>query len=348
MTARFDDPTLVKEYTPLLVLYPEIGATPGSGSRVRNPDYPDDAPIQYDYHPRDIRIVLEHSSFHSRFRLRRGKTRGWEEMLRRMERGRYEKDLDLVPGVASDDRDGFWEAYASISKDGEEFQRNCYARTVEGRGINSDRILVQYWYAYFYNDFWNTHEMDWETVMIIFKLSDQGPRPTVCAYSAHMGGHWLPWSEVQKVNDELQLAEDGTHPIAYVANGSHANYFHGSAMYLTAPPLVDMAAKLLKKSRRLVDYTTSLTNEHQHLVEARLIPPGEMGDWTGEWRWLNQKGRWGSPGKFLDLEFGDAAPVGPPQTGDRWEFPFHWVVSCTRAPSQEESLVPTRVEPRES
>jgi hypothetical protein len=147
------------------------------------------------------------------------------------------------------------------------------------------------------------------------------------------------------VSSELEPATDGTHPVAYVASGSHANYFYGAAMYVTAPPLVSMAAKLLKKNRRLVGYTASWRDGDRHLVEARPIP-SDRDAWTGDWRWLNQQGRWGSPGQFLDLEFGDSGPMGPPQGGDRWDFPFRWVdTSCTRAPSREEALVPTRVEP---
>jgi hypothetical protein len=186
MTPPMDETTLVELYTPLLVLYPEI---PAGSVRVRNPDYPHAAPIEYDYHPRDIRIVLEQSSFHVRFGLGKGRARGWSEMLNRMARVRYRMNLDLLPGVAPEDREAFWTAYAAIPKDREEFRRACYARVVPGKAINGDRVLVQYWYPYFYNDFWNTHEMDWETVMIVLKLTDGGPRPTVCAYSAHLGGH---------------------------------------------------------------------------------------------------------------------------------------------------------------
>lgn len=261
-------------------------------------------------------------------------------MLDKMEGERYENDLDLLPGVPPDDRDAFWKAYAAVPKGQEEYRRTCYARVVKGRGPDRDRLVVQYWYAYFYNDFWNTHEMDWETIMIIFKLTDGIPRPTVCAYSAHMGGHWLPWPQVEKAQG------GGTHPVAYVANGSHANYFYGPAMYPTAPPLAAMAADLVKKNRRLVDYTTSLEEDTKHLVEAKLIPPQADGDWVGDWRWLNQHGKWGSSGKWYDLEFGDSGPHGPPQAGDRWDFPLRWIdTSCTRAPSREEALLPSRIEP---
>ncbi len=346
MAMPFDEAALVKEYTPLVMLYPEI---PEGSIRERNPNYPHESPLLYDYHPRDIRIVLEHSSLHYRFRPWKGRTYSWEKMLDQMERANYQKNLDLLPGVALDDREAFWKAYAAISKDKEHYQRACYARVVMGSGINSDRILLQYWYAYFYNDFWNTHEMDWETVMIVFKLANNSPRPTVCAYSAHFGGHWLPWSEVEKANAELKPEVGSTHPIVYVANGSHANYFYGPAQYKTAPELVTLAAMHLKKKKRgLVDYTTSFEEGRCYLVEAKLIPPADGDRWTGDWRWLNQQGRWGSPGDW-DLEFGDSGPYGPPQGGDRWDYPFRWIDTyCTRAPSRAASLVPTRLEPEEA
>ncbi|MCH8988056.1 MAG: hypothetical protein IIA92_04535 [Chloroflexi bacterium] len=266
-------------------------------------------------------------------------------MLDRMQRKDYGKDLDVLPGTQPNNRDAFWSAYAAIPKDRQEFGRSCYARVISGKRANQDQIVAQYWYAYFYNDFWNTHEMDWETVMIVFKLTEEGPKPTVCAYSAHMGGHWLPWPQVKKAGDDLEVEDNGTHPVVYVANGSHANYFYGPAMYPTAPPLAAMAADLLKSNRRLVDYTTSWEEGARHLVQAKIIPPDDV-NWTDDWRWLNQKGRWGSPGKWFDLEFGDSGPHGPSQAGDRWEFPFRWIdTHCTRAPSQEESLVPTQIEP---
>ncbi len=344
MTMPFDKDTLVKKYTPVLVLYPEI---PEGSTRVRNPDYPHVAPLDHDYHPRDIRMVLEHSSLHRRLRPWNGKACDWQKMLDRMEKTDYKKDIDVLPGVGVDDREAFWKTYAGIPKGKAHYERACYARVVMGSGVSYDRIVVQYWYAYFYNDFFNTHEMDWEPVMIVFKLTDDGPRPTTCAYAGHFGGHWLPWPEVEKANEELKQSKDGTHPVVYVANGSHANHYYGGALYMTAPPLVGLVVKLLNTKRRLVDYTISWEDGDHHLVEAKLIPPAEKGRWTGDWRWLNQKGRWGSPGKW-DLKFGDAGIPGPSQGGDWWDHPFRWIdTSCTRAPSHDESRLPTRIEPQE-
>ena len=338
MTLPFDVAELVDRYNPQLVLYPEI---PEGKSRdeCKNPDYPDESPLLYDYHPRDIKMVLEHSSFHLRFRFGKGVTRGWRDMLDRMERAGYGKNLDLLPGVQSDDRESFWRTYGDMQQRDEKYPRACYARVVRGARRNEDRVLVQYWYAYFYNDFWNTHEMDWETVMIVFKLTSDGPAPTVCACSAHFKGSWLPWSGVDK-------ADNGTQPLIYVANGSHANYFYGPSKYLTIPEQVNAAARALNKaSRGLADFTTSREEGSMPLVEARLIPDRPNGSWRADWRWLNQEGLWGSPGEW-DLEFGDAGPKGPPQGGDRWDRPFRWINNtCVRAPSREEAQVPTLLEP---
>ena len=334
MPIFINEAAVVEQYAPLMVLYPEI---PQGSTRKRNENYPFESPLAKDYHPRDIRMVLEHSVFYEHCE---EKPVGWSRRLDLMEGVGYEKDLDIVPVLEAGDKEGFWSKYAEIPKDRKEFQKACYARVIQGRSTHHDRILVQYWYPYFYNDFWNTHEMDWEVVMIIFKETKSGPQPIVCACSAHHGGHWLAWPDVEKANDRKEPLPYGTHPIVYVANGSHANYFYGSGLYATAPPLIRMAVEFGRNSRPLVDYTTSLEDGERCLVEARLIPPAEEGLWSGDWRWLNQNGLWGSPGKFLDLEFGDSGPHGPPQSGDRWDYPFRWVdTACQRAPSREESRI---------
>ena len=174
--------------------------------------------------------------------------------------------------------------------------------------------------------------------MIVFRKTDGDHVPTICACSAHHKGSWLRWADVEKVGE-------GSQPIIYVANGSHANYFYGPGLYPTAPPLARMAIDLLKKPGKLIDYTMSWEKGDRRLVEAKVIPSSPA-NWTGEWRWLNQQGRWGSKGKWLDFEFGDSAPVGPPQGGSRWDTPFSWIdTNCTRAPSEDESRVPSRIEP---
>ena len=341
MNDSFDKAELVRRYTPQLVLYPEIpfGKT---RKESENLNYPDESPFLHDYHPRDIRMVLANSGFHARFRFwRRGKSKSWRKMLDRMEGKKYKRDLDILPGVGLDNRERFWDEYARIIQgDNQDYRRACYARVVEGPRVNDDRLLVQYWYPCFYNDFWNAHEMDWECAMVVFKRTDGDPGPTVCAYSAHHKGSWLQWKKVEKA--------EGTHPIVYVAHGSHAGYFYGHRKYVTAPDVVANAAKALNKEHRgLGDFTTLRDDVTTPAIEAQVIPDREKGTWTGDWRWLNQKGRWGSPGDW-DFEFGDSGPVGPPYQGIKWDQPFRWINdSCERAPDPGEGQVPTLLEPGE-
>lgn len=97
------------------------------------------------------------------------------------------------------------------------------------RGPYAARLdaLAQYWFFYPYNE-WRTpvfagelvqrHEADWEAVTIGF---DAERRPLFVADSAHCGGSWEPWAEVEA---STRLAGPRTHPLVAVARGSHANY----------------------------------------------------------------------------------------------------------------------------
>jgi hypothetical protein len=96
---------------------------------------------------------------------------------------------------------------------------------VYGRVLHeSDRIVLQYWYFY-YDDvysypfappgsLWQAHEGDWEVVNVVLSAEEQ---PLLVAYSQHCLGQQRQWGTTNRL--------DGTHPVVYVALGSHANYF---------------------------------------------------------------------------------------------------------------------------
>jgi hypothetical protein len=100
------------------------------------------------------------------------------------------------------------------------------------------RIVLQYWLFYYDNPlilpptpvgtFWQSHESDWEVVNVILG-TDGGPLEA--AYSQHCSGERRAWSEVRK------WPAGSTHPIAYVALGSHANFFQPGAGPLGAVPI---------------------------------------------------------------------------------------------------------------
>jgi len=115
------------------------------------------------------------------------------------------------------------------------YQPTIYYRIVENdyyeTDINIDQfslsekqecITIQFWFFYIFNDFINIHEGDWELVECIWngddiqEIIDSGKEPDYVSFSQH---HWvetLSWNAVEK--------KDSTHPVVYVALGSHANY----------------------------------------------------------------------------------------------------------------------------
>jgi hypothetical protein len=80
------------------------------------------------------------------------------------------------------------------------------------RQAATGRVAIEYWFQYLYNDFYDKHEADWEGVTVFL----HGTSPIGVGYSAHQGRRWSAWAS--------QSAKNGTHPIVYVAKGSHANY----------------------------------------------------------------------------------------------------------------------------
>jgi hypothetical protein len=113
---------------------------------------------------------------------------------------------------------------------------SCYANAwstgsggdaVYGRVARTDdRIVLQYWLFYYDNPlllpptpvgtFGQSHEGDWELVNVVL---DQNEQPLEAAYSQHCTGERMPWADVEK------SPAASTHPVVYVALGSHANYF---------------------------------------------------------------------------------------------------------------------------
>jgi hypothetical protein len=82
------------------------------------------------------------------------------------------------------------------------------------------RYLVRYWLFYSFDDWrsrgerlWQAHEGDWENIAVAL---DADAKAIFAAYSQHCAGAVRAWSKVTRSQ---------THPVDYVALGSHANYF---------------------------------------------------------------------------------------------------------------------------
>jgi hypothetical protein len=91
-----------------------------------------------------------------------------------------------------------------------------------------DKLAVQYWFFYTYNDFTDKHEGDWEMAQVDFDAPTPEEALTKGPYEVdlaqHAGGERADWTDTK-------LQKQGTHPLLYVATGSHATYF-GRELYL--------------------------------------------------------------------------------------------------------------------
>ncbi|HZT85432.1 MAG TPA: hypothetical protein VE984_08445 [Gaiellaceae bacterium] len=115
----------------------------------------------------------------------------------------------------------------------ERWQRRITTRraaTVYAHVASEDgKLGLQYWFFYVYNDFNNKHEGDWELIQLDFDAATPAAalrtHPFEVGYSQHAAGERAEWGAAK-----LELV-DGTHPVVYPAEGSHAGYFSG-ALYL--------------------------------------------------------------------------------------------------------------------
>jgi len=343
---------LAEKYKPLLVLYPEIEDN-GQRKDHFSPigERPGKRPLDQDYHPRDIRLVLDHV-----WLKKSGGPASREEVLRVMTENNVEH-VDLIDAGGPEDVDRSWSEYASVrDKDNNpEYRRKAYARVVRGDHWFKDYISIQYWMAFFFDDWANVHEMDWEMVAVILKKTDEIEQPVACVYNAHIGSFKKLWKDVDKADDTGKISPAGLHPVAYIANGSHAAYFseYPPHFNVTEPYLKGALKTVLRAANVAMefwDYVPRFDEGVNYFSKVEVIPePGkadaETGErrWDGKWRWLNFKGNWGSPvelsfreriiagiplvgrlARYFSKPLREAGPKGPNTRGFCWEEPLLW------------------------
>lgn len=104
--------------------------------------------------------------------------------------------------------------------------------------LHRDAVVLQYWLPYYVNHLsilktdlqgkswvWNAgnyHEGEAENIAVVLIPGPRGLTPLCAAYAKHFKGTAEPWENVRKhVPDGIPT----THPVVYVANGSHASFF---------------------------------------------------------------------------------------------------------------------------
>lgn len=173
---------------------------------------------------------------------------------------------------------------ADYSLEAESNGYHIYANVVS----TGSSTVIQYWLFYVFNNGpLNDHQGDFE-VIEVFMDSLGNPQTVLC--SQHHAGQNAAWSDVEKVD---------THPVAYVAQGSHANFFRS------------YQGKIGIESDIVGSDGITITFDQSSIIMLQ----GQS--------WLNFAGRWGYWGTEAEAALGRAGPHGPVfnQDGIRWAQP---------------------------
>lgn len=269
----------------------------------------------------------------------------------------WELDVCEIP---SQDPERAWEANARFlagsPADGEPSRAVTYARAVPVPG----GTVLQYWYLYIYNDFFNQHEADWEMATI---LLDADQRPLEVAYSNHHGGVRRRWR---------QTPREGDRPLLYVSRGSHAGHFRyasgghpligdistgnlprGLAFIVPVRRVLNTAIRLVQRVPGIRLYRDHApadplrdTTAPAEKFGVRLSPALEVLPREDEvtpdhafW-WLRFRGHWGSTRPRVVGSIGVLGPWASMSLRDlRWRDPVGWIECCKLEDSEHSALV---------
>ena len=184
---------------------------------------------------------------------------------------------------------------------GSDPQPTIYAHVATQSGVE-DRIALEYFFFYPFNDYNNKHEADWERIQVEFPAGDAAAAlatgPDLVLYSQHYGAERAQW-------DDDKLERDGTHPVVYVAAGSHASQF-------------DEGLYLGRSSTEGFGCDTTL-GPHDVVRPEVVTIPSDLEAAADAFPWTTYRGHWGEVGPQRFYE----GPTGP-NMKQAWKKPFTW------------------------
>jgi len=164
-----------------------------------------------------------------------------------------------------------------------------------------NRLALQYWLYYVYNDWNNKHEGDWEMIQIVFDAHSAeealGAQPLEIGYSQHSGAQRQGW-------DGSDLERRGTHPLVYSASGSHANFFR-SGLWFGYSAAAGVGCDDTRAPSRDIN---------PDVVVVPTTPAGA----DSPYAWLGFDGLWGQR-----LRSPNGGPTGP-NAKTQWRTPMTW------------------------
>jgi hypothetical protein len=165
-----------------------------------------------------------------------------------------------------------------------------------------DRLSLQYWLYYPFNDWNNLHEGDWEMIQLVFPAGSAEEalevEPLEAGYSQHEGAEGAEWG------DEKLEVVDGTHPVVYPAAGSHANFF-SDGLFLGRSAEQGVGC----------DDTTGPHDELRPVARSISSDPAAAGE---AFPWIAFEGRWGERQQAFYN-----GPTGP-NLKTQWREPITW------------------------
>jgi hypothetical protein len=195
-----------------------------------------------------------------------------------------------------------------------------YARVTKP-GV-SKHTVVQYWLFYYFDEWSNLHEGDWELVELVFpnlspkELIQENGEPEFAAYSQHFAGQRLSWAEMKGKG----LIVGRTHPIVYVAQGSHANYFTPGQYWL----ITDFDDTGLSSWREITPELTMISEKD---------PENNKNQWIDfEGLWGEQLGLNISWGPLRWTQSGVNGPAWRADRNETWLQPYQWAEKVAEYP----------------
>lgn len=180
-----------------------------------------------------------------------------------------------------------------------------YARITFEHG-HPDRLVLQYWYFFMFNDWNNRHEGDWEMMQLIFDAGSAAEaltqEPSAVVLAQHDGAERAAWADVEQ--------RDGR-PVVYIARGSHATFFE--------------AARWIGTSGQ-TGFGCDDTRPPSTVLDTDLEVVPTTIDRDGAFGWLLWEGSWGQ------RSAGGAPSEGPVGT-PMWATPISWTDELARTTS---------------
>jgi hypothetical protein len=193
------------------------------------------------------------------------------------------------------------------------FQSLNATPTIYGRVVSdpqeNNKIALQYWFFWPFNDWNNRHEGDWEMMQINFAVSTAQEalqvEPESVILAQHEGGEIQKWKDISLLSDR---------PLVFPAEGSHATYFSANRWVGTSAQTGVGCDDTRTPSRVLTPQVIALPRE---------MPTSPADPFA----WLAYEGRWGEQHSGFNN-----GPTGP-TTKKQWNNPIEWSNTEGRAGS---------------